>query len=151
MPESSFFNPIGMPPTFQADPNFRAGYRNTYGTHVGASVSPVTRQGSIDFQVPLGDHQRQQFLTGGVYYRPEGGGAPADYGFKVGVSKKIQPANERILRTSSSFSFASRWSSPKGTLFLGTNEGRRFAGRGALTVVLTGVVMTLLSGAVIMI
>lgn len=99
MPESSFFNPIGMPPggpsttnpQLQADPNFRAGYRNIYGTNMGASVSPVTRQGSIDFKVPLGDHQRQQFLTGDAYYRPEGGGAPADYGFKVGLSKKIAP------------------------------------------------------------
>jgi len=94
MPESSFFDPLNLPqvkPRFSADPAFRAGYRNVYGTQIGASVSPVTNQGSLDFQFPIGDHQRQNFITGGAYVRPGSAEVPPDYGFKLGFTKKIQP------------------------------------------------------------
>jgi len=99
MPESSFFDPIGIPPggftpakpRFFADPALRAGYQNIYGTRIGASVSPVTNQGSLDFQFPIGDHQKQNFITGGAYVRPGSFQAPSDYGFKLGFTKKIQP------------------------------------------------------------
>ena len=91
MPESSFFDPIQRSPAYKADPRVRAGYRNVYGTDVSAGVSPVTKEASLDVRFPIGDHQRQQFFTGGAYFRPAGENAPADYGFKVGISKKIQP------------------------------------------------------------
>jgi hypothetical protein len=91
MPNSSFFDPIQGSPTYKADPRVRAGYRNVYGTDVSVGVSPVTKEATLDLRFPVGDHQRQQFFTGGAYVRPAGEGAPADYGFKVGFSKKIQP------------------------------------------------------------
>lgn len=98
MPESSFFDPMMMgggsfnPPASQADPAFSAGYRNIYGTRVGGRFSPVSNQGELNLQFPVGDHQRQFFLTGDAYVRPGSSmNAPADYGFKLGFKKNIEP------------------------------------------------------------
>lgn len=80
------------PPTYLPDPRFTAGYQNVYGTRVGVSASPVTQRASLDTQVPIGDHQRQLFLQGSAYAQPgTGTGAPSDWGFRLGLSKKIGP------------------------------------------------------------
>jgi hypothetical protein len=84
--------PIQGNPEYQADPRINVGYRNIYGTRLGVNVSPVSKQASLDAQFPIGDHQRQLFLQGGAYVKPGfESGAPADYGFRLGFSKKIQP------------------------------------------------------------
>lgn len=102
MPESSFFNPIEMgsfptpgkpkPPTYVADPRVTAGYRNIYGTQVGVNASPVTQRAGANVQFPIGDHQRQLFLQGDAYVQPgTGQDSPSDYGFRLGITKKIAP------------------------------------------------------------
>lgn len=102
MPESSFFDPIemgGFPapakpklPTYAADPRVTAGYRNVFGTQFGVNASPVTQRAGANVQFPIGDHQRQLFLQGDAYVQPgTGQGSPSDYGFRLGISKKIPP------------------------------------------------------------
>jgi len=99
VPESSFFEPIGMafpkeggnPAKPKVSPAFSAGYRNIYGTNVKGSFTPGVNEASLNAQVPIGDHQKQFFLTGGAYMRPSSGGAPSDYGFRLGFKKNIEP------------------------------------------------------------
>ena len=79
------------PPQYTVDPRLKAGYQNIYGTNISAGYSPVTQRGDINATIPIGDYQRQMFAKFGAYATPGAGGAPADYGFSVGFTKKIAP------------------------------------------------------------
>ena len=72
-------------------PTFKAGYRNVYGTSANVGLNPTTKEASLDFRAPVGDHQNQMFLTGGGYATPANPGSKADWGVRIGFEKKIRP------------------------------------------------------------
>jgi len=92
---SGFFTPVtrnpgaGIPmPVPGGSPlTLEGGYRNVYGTRVGGTYDPLTKEAGVNVQVPIGDHQRQLFFGIDATGNPE----TKNWGAKLSLTKKIAP------------------------------------------------------------
>ena len=92
---SGFFTPIvrtpgtGIPMSVPGGSplTLEGGYRNVYGTRVGGTYDPLSKEAGVNVQVPIGDHQRQLFFGINATGNPE----TRNWGAKLSLTKKIAP------------------------------------------------------------